>query len=66
MEDDFQENIRRGLSVVEAGRQIGLGRNASYQAAKTGQLPVIKIGNRLIVPIVRFKRMLAGETETKG
>jgi len=39
-----------GLSVPEAGAMIGLGRNASYEAAKEGRIPVLKIGALKIVP----------------
>jgi hypothetical protein len=39
-----------GLSVPEAGAMIGLGRNASYEAAKAGDIPVLKIGALKIVP----------------
>jgi hypothetical protein len=49
-----------GISVPAAGAQIGLGRAASYQAAKAGSLPTIKIGSRLIVPVTRFQKMLEG------
>ncbi len=54
------------MSVPEAGRvYFGIGRDASYQAAKTGQIPVIRIGKLLRVPIVAMERMLdrAGEAE---
>jgi hypothetical protein len=48
------------LSVPEAGKlYFDLGRNASYEAAKRGDLPVIKIGSRLRVPIMRLEQMLA-------
>jgi hypothetical protein len=48
------------LTVPEAGRQyFGLARNASYDAAKRGELPVIKIGSRLRVPVAALERMLA-------
>ncbi len=52
------------ISVPEAGRlYYGIGRDASYQAAKTGQIPVIRIGKLLRVPIVAMERKLerAGE-----
>ena len=39
-----------GLSVPEAGKMIGLGKNASYEAAKNKQIPVLQIGGRKIVP----------------
>jgi excisionase family DNA binding protein len=50
------------LSVPEAGRRLGLGKNASYDAARRGELPVLRFGRKLRVPIVAFERML---TEAK-
>jgi hypothetical protein len=53
------------LSVPEAGREyFDLGRNASYAAAARGEIPTIRIGSRLRVPIVRLDQMLA-EAGTK-
>ena len=49
------------ISVPEAGKMLGIGRNASYEAAHRGDIPVIKIGDRYRVPFVRLKKMLAGE-----
>lgn len=53
-------NEAKTLSVPVAGRRyFDLGRNASYEAAKRGELPVIRIGSRLRVPVVALERMLA-------
>jgi hypothetical protein len=50
---------KKTLSVPEAGRRyFNLGRNASYEAAKRRDFPVIKIGSRLRVPVVALDRML--------
>jgi len=47
------------LSVPEAGRRyFALGRNASYSAAKRGELPVIRIGRKLRVPVAALERLL--------
>lgn len=47
------------LSVPEAGRRyFELGRNASYDAARRGDLPTIRIGRLLRVPIVALERKL--------
>lgn len=47
------------MSVPEAGKKyFGLSRNASYDAAARGEIPVIKIGRLLKVPIVALDRML--------
>ena len=54
------------ISVPEAGAQyFGLAKNASYEAAARGQLPVIKIGGRLRVPVCQLERMLEGAKLTE-
>lgn len=52
------------MSVPEAGAKLGLGRTAAYEAAARGDLPVVKVGRALRVPIVAFERMLS-EAGTK-
>lgn len=53
------QSERKTLSVPEAGRlYFDLGKNASYEAAHRGEIPVIEIGSRLRVPIVLLERML--------
>jgi hypothetical protein len=54
------------LTVPEAGRiYFGLSRNASYKAARRGDLPVIRVGRLLRVPVVQMERRLeAKEIET--
>ncbi len=47
------------LTVPEAGRRyFDLGRNASYEAARRGEIPTIRIGRLLRVPVVQLERML--------
>jgi excisionase family DNA binding protein len=45
-------------SVPEAGRIVGLGKNASYDAARRGELPVLRFGRILRVPRASLERML--------
>jgi len=47
-----------GMSVIEAGRLIGLSRNSSYEAAKAGIIPTIKVGALMIVPKAVWLRQL--------
>jgi hypothetical protein len=52
------------LSVPDAGkRYFGLCRNAAYDAAARGDIPTIKIGRLLRVPVRALEKMLdrAGE-----
>jgi hypothetical protein len=54
------------LSVPEAGkRYFGLSRNAAYDAATRGEIPTIKIGRLLRVPVRALERML-DEATTKS
>ena len=47
------------VSVPEAGEKyFGLCRNAAYDAARRGDIPTIKIGRLLRVPIRVLERML--------
>jgi hypothetical protein len=47
------------ISVPEAGREyFDLGRNASYAAAARGEIPTIKIGRLLRVPVAALERKL--------
>lgn len=49
---------RLTLTVPEAGRIIGISRGCAYEAAKSGQIPTIRIGGRLVVPKAALLKML--------
>lgn len=46
------------LTVEEAGRWLGIGRSAAYDAIQRNELPHIRIGRRIVVPIKALERML--------
>ncbi len=46
------------LSVPEAAQVLGIGRNSAYEAVRRGEIPVIKIGARLVVPVAGLRRLL--------
>ncbi len=50
------------LSIPAAGAMAGLAKNASYAAAKRGEIPVIKFGGKCRVPAAKWKRILAEGT----
>ena len=54
------EETKLVMTVPEAGKKLGLSREASYQAARRGDIPTIRIGNLLKVPVVQFNRLLDG------
>ena len=49
-------------TISEAGTLLGLGRSGAYEAARRGDIPVLKIGRRWLVPKVALDKMLADAT----
>jgi excisionase family DNA binding protein len=50
------------MTICEAADVLGISRNGAYSAAKCGQIPTIKIGKRLLVPVAAMKRLLGNGT----
>ena len=46
------------VSVEQAGRELGIGRNQAYEAIRRKEIPSIRIGKRLLVPRAALDRML--------
>jgi hypothetical protein len=46
------------LTVEHAGQLLGMGRSASYEAARRGELPTLQFGRRLMVPTGRLLELL--------
>lgn len=53
------DDKRRTRTVEEAAKILGISRASAYTAAKTGDLPTIRIGNRLLVPVPALDKLLA-------
>jgi excisionase family DNA binding protein len=48
------------MSVPEAGKlYFGLSRNSSYQAVGRGEIPTIRVGRLLRVPVAAMERIVA-------
>jgi excisionase family DNA binding protein len=53
------------MSVPEAGKKyFGLSRDGSYRAAERGEIPTIRIGRLLRVPVRVMERLLDGVERT--
>lgn len=46
------------VSVPEAARLIGLSRSSAYEAVKRGDIPSVRIGGRVLVPLRRLEEMI--------
>jgi excisionase family DNA binding protein len=57
---DSRWDGRSTLSVEEAAEVLGLSRAAAYIAANSGDLPIVRIGRRMVVPRFALERLLLG------
>lgn len=46
------------LTVEQAGELLGISRYSAYRAAASGELPVLRLGRRILVPTPRLLAML--------
>jgi len=53
---------RETLSVPEAARKLGIGRNSAYDAARRGDIPTVRIGGRILIPKKALERLLDAES----
>jgi hypothetical protein len=47
----------------ETGRLLRLGRSATYSAVARGEIPVVKLGARLLVPTAALRRLAQLDVE---
>ena len=57
-----RENQQRlALSPRETAEALKIGINQAYAGIKSGEIPSIKIGGRILVPVAALERRLLGE-----
>jgi len=62
-EVDMKDDSPKTITVPDAGREyFGLSRNAAYAAAQRGDIPTIKIGKLLRVPVIAMEEMLKAKS----
>ena len=52
------EQERLTLTVEEAGELLGISRALAYEMARTGRLPTLRFGKRIVVPKKAIESML--------
>jgi excisionase family DNA binding protein len=56
-----QKSERKTITVGEAAKALGICRNKGYEAARRGEIPTIRIGKRILVPLAALERKLQGD-----
>jgi excisionase family DNA binding protein len=49
---------RQTFTVEEAAKVLGIGRNNAYALVRSGDIPTIRLGKRILVPVFALKRKL--------
>lgn len=49
------------MTVEEAAQLLGIGRATAYNAVRSGEIPSIRIGRRIVVPKRKLLELLRGE-----
>jgi len=52
------EQQRLTLTVEEAGALLGISRSLAYEMARTGALPILRFGRRIVIPKQAVETML--------
>jgi excisionase family DNA binding protein len=55
----MQDHATLTVTAAEAARLLGISRNLAYEAARRGEIPTIRIGRRILVPIAALERLLS-------
>lgn len=61
--DDPVHPERPTLTVEETARLLGISRWLVQQAVRRGELPVVRIGRRILIPRIRLDALLAGSAD---
>ena len=56
------ESERLTFTVEEAGELLGISRALAYEMARTGRLPTLRFGKRIVVPKKAIENMLERST----
>ena len=51
---------RLALSVEEAAELLGISRSLAYELAARGEIPVLRLGRRIVIPRAGLERLLNG------
>ncbi len=51
---------RRTYTVTEVAEILGIGRNTAYESCRTGEIPSVRIGGRVLVPCSAIDDLLGG------
>lgn len=55
---------RLTLSIAEAAELVGISRTTAYELAQSGELPTVRLGRRILVPVNQLADVLGTDVDT--
>jgi hypothetical protein len=62
---DLTKLDKLALSPKEAMTMASLGRSSFYDAVKRGDIPSVRIGKKILIPVTPFLKMFGEDTSNK-
>ena len=56
-------DVRTVLTIEEVASLLRIGRTGAYEAARRGELPIVRIGRRMLVPRAALDKLLNGAAD---
>jgi excisionase family DNA binding protein len=53
------------MTVEEVALVLGISRASAYQAVRTGEVPSVRIGHRIVIPTAAVRRILEVDGDTR-
>lgn len=54
----MKTNKTQTLTITKAAEILGISRGLAYKLAKDGELPVLKLGNRMVIPCIKLNEFM--------
>lgn len=51
------------ITVAEAAALLGISRSSAYEAVRSGQIPALTFGKRVVVPVAALEAMIGTRIE---
>ncbi|WP_436793313.1 helix-turn-helix domain-containing protein [Actinospongicola halichondriae] len=56
-------STRLTLSIAEAAELVGISRTTAYELAQSGELPTVRLGRRILVPVNQLADILGTDVD---
>jgi excisionase family DNA binding protein len=52
---------KKTASIKEVGRVLGIGRSLTFKLINSGEIPSIRLGRRILVPVAALEKIVASK-----